>query len=130
MWVPCDHAGTSVRVIRYVYPEPVPRACTITLYDSGSVMGSFMASRLSCSKRISSCYARARHFALASARSFAHFFQFGMLRLVFGFIHVFFVSFAMSWLLLPVDRPTLDHWCGAQQIGATIEGQATAHSLN
>ena len=42
-------------------------------------------------------YARgARHFALASARSFAHLFQFGMLRLVFGFTQVFFVSFAMS----------------------------------
>jgi hypothetical protein len=42
-------------------------------------------------------YARgARHFALARARSFAHLFQFGMVRLVFGFTQVFFVSFAMS----------------------------------
>jgi hypothetical protein len=46
---------------------------------------------------IVAAYARgARHFALARARAFAHLFQFGMLRLVFGFTQVFFVSFAMS----------------------------------
>ena len=37
-----------------------------------------------------------RHCALTNARSFAFLFQFGMLRLVFGFVHVFFVSLAMS----------------------------------
>jgi hypothetical protein len=43
-----------------------------------------------------SYFDRARHFALPSARSFARFFQFGMLSLVFGGAQVFFVSFAMS----------------------------------
>jgi hypothetical protein len=53
-------------------------------------------------------YARgARHFALASARSFAHLFQFGMLRLVLGFTQVFFVSFVMSRSGCRCEVPTL-----------------------